>query len=202
MSRNKELNEKIKEVRRETILTAALELFAFKGLAATRISDISSRAGISQGLIYHYYQSKEEIFTALILTAMEKMNEAALILEKLPVSAKDKLIHAVEELLKGFKTHVNTASYYFLITQTILSESFPVEAKEIIRTRTDVKKKVISRILKQGQAEGTVKNHDVQEMTNAFFSSINGLALHKAIYGPDFRFPDKDILLGMFLKEC
>ena len=200
MPRNKEANQKVKDERREQILLAALALFATKGLSATKITDIAQKTGMSQGLIYHYYKSKEEIFTWLIGSAMQKMNEAALNLEKLPVSAKEKIIIAIEGLLKGFEQNADTANYYFLITQTALSDAYPEEAKEIIRTQNDVKYEVITRILKQGQADGTIKNHDANEMATLFFSSINGLALNKAIYGPRFKMPDSNILLSMFLK--
>jgi AcrR family transcriptional regulator len=200
MPRNKEANQKVKDERRDQILSAALRLFATKGLSATKITDIALKSGMSQGLIYHYYKSKEEIFTWLIGSVMAKMNEAALNLETLPVSAKEKIIIVIEGLLKGFNENADTANYYFLITQTALSDAYPEDAKEIIRTQNDVKYGVITRILKQGQMDGTVKDHDANEMATLFFSSINGLALNKAIYGQRFKMPDSNILLSMFLK--
>jgi AcrR family transcriptional regulator len=201
MSRNKELNQIIKDERREQILTAALRLFATKGLAAAKMSDLSKNTGISQGLVYHYYRSKEELFTNLVDTAIEKMNTAAVNLEKLPLSPKEKIILAVESLLKGFNENANTSDYYFLITQTALSDAFPQEAKDIIRAKNRIKYDVMTRIFKQGQEEGTVKNHHASEMATLFFSTMNGLALNKAIYGADFIMPDKNIILSMFLKE-
>jgi AcrR family transcriptional regulator len=201
MSRNKELNQIIKDERREQILAAALKLFATKGLAATRMSDISKSTGISQGLIYHYYRSKEVLFTNLVDTAIEKMNAAAINLESLPLSAKEKIILATDLLLKGFNENASTSDYYFLITQTALSDAFPKEAKDIIRSKNNIKYDVMMRIFKQGQDEGTVENHNVSEMATLFFSAMNGLALNKAIHGEEFRMPDKNIILGMFLKE-
>jgi TetR/AcrR family transcriptional regulator len=201
MSRNKELNQIIKDERREQILTAALKLFATKGLAATRMSDLSESTNISQGLVYHYYRSKEELFTNLLDTAIEKMNTAAINLEILPLPAKDKIILAIDSLLKGFNENANTSYYYFLITQTALSDAFPQEAKDIILSKNNIKYDVMMRIFKQGQDEGTVKNHHVSEMATLFFSTMNGLALNKAIHGAKFKMPDKNIILDMFLKE-
>jgi TetR/AcrR family transcriptional regulator len=201
MSRNKKLNQIIKDERREQILTAALKLFAAKGLASTRMSDLSKNTGISQGLVYHYYRSKEELFTNLVDTAIEKMNTAAVNLEKLPLSAKEKIILAIDSLLKGFNENANTSDYYFLITQTALSDSFPQEAKDIIRSKNNIKYDVMMRIFKQGQNEGTVMNYHVSEMATLFFSTMNGLALNKAIHGGEFHMPDKNIILGMFLNE-
>ena len=201
MPRNKEANEKVRDERRDKILASALSLFATKGLAATKISDIAEKTGMSQGLVYHYYQSKEQIFICLIRQAMERMNEAAQNLEKLPITAREKVVLAVEGLVKGIETNQSTASYYFLITQTALTEAYPEEAKEIIRTQNDVKYEIMVRIFRQGQLDGTVKNFDPQQMATQLFSSINGLALNKAIYGNRFKMPYKQILLGMLLKE-
>jgi AcrR family transcriptional regulator len=201
MSRNKETNQKVKDERCEKILAASLELFAKKGLAATRISDISTKTGMSQGLIYHYYKSKEEVFIWLIRDAIDKMNKAALELERLPLSAKEKIILAIESLLTGLDKKVEAANFYFLITQAALSDSFPDEAKEIILSQNNIKYDVISRILIQGQKEGTIKKYDAKEMSVLFFSTITGLAISKAINGVNTKMPDKRIILNMFLNE-
>jgi len=201
MPRTKEHNQQIKDERREQILAAALQLFATKGFAATKMADISSETGISQGLIYHYFSSKDEVFNVLISSATEKMNEAAINLEQLPFTAKEKIIFAAESLLKGLDGNLNTANYYFLITQTAISDSFPNEARQTILEKNHIKYEVMSRIFKQGQEDGTVKDFDVKEMTTLFFSAINGLALNKAIYRLNFTMPGKTIFLQMFLKE-
>ena len=52
--------------RRREILDAAIRVFAKKGYDRTSISDIASESGISQGLCYRYYSSKEEIYDAAI----------------------------------------------------------------------------------------------------------------------------------------
>jgi AcrR family transcriptional regulator len=201
MSRNKELNQIIKDERREQILTAALKLFASKGLAAARMSELSKSTGISQGLVYHYYRSKEELFTSLISSAIEKMNSAAINLEKLDISSREKIILAVDSLLKGFNENTHTTDYYYLIIQTALSESFPQEARRIISSGNHIKYDVMTRIFKKGQEEGTVKSHPARDMATLFFATINGLALNKAIHGANYLMPDKDIILEMFLTS-
>jgi AcrR family transcriptional regulator len=61
-------NERRKEQRPEEIIEAALEEFAVKGYAAARLDDVASRAGISKGLVYVYFKTKEELFKAVIRT--------------------------------------------------------------------------------------------------------------------------------------
>lgn len=52
--------------RRQEILDGAMKLFSEKGYDRTSISDISKFLGISQGLCYRYFKSKEEIFESAI----------------------------------------------------------------------------------------------------------------------------------------
>jgi AcrR family transcriptional regulator len=46
-------------------------VFARQGLAATKIADIAAAGEISQGLIYRYFTSKEEIYAAVLERAMQ-----------------------------------------------------------------------------------------------------------------------------------
>lgn len=55
-----------RETRRQQILSAATTVFARKGYRHTSVSDIIEAAGIARGTFYLYFQSKEEIFLALI----------------------------------------------------------------------------------------------------------------------------------------
>ena len=53
------------EQRRAELLTAARALFLAKGVAATSLDDITQRAGVSKGLFYLYFASKEDLVLAL-----------------------------------------------------------------------------------------------------------------------------------------
>jgi AcrR family transcriptional regulator len=52
--------------RREDILRASLQLFADKGFHGTSMRDIAREAHITEGLIYHYFASKRDLFRAII----------------------------------------------------------------------------------------------------------------------------------------
>lgn len=55
-----------KEARPSELTAAALSLFVEKGFAATRLDDIAARAGVSKGTVYLYFESKEDLFKAVI----------------------------------------------------------------------------------------------------------------------------------------
>lgn len=71
--RKKEDNEQIREQRKREILDVSLKLFANLGYESTSISRIAKEAGISKGLIYNYFESKEELLKSLVfdLSSME-----------------------------------------------------------------------------------------------------------------------------------
>src|SRR4026208_1969811 len=55
-----------KDARPEEIITAALEVFADRGFAATTLEDVARKAGVTKGTIYLYFENKEALFKALI----------------------------------------------------------------------------------------------------------------------------------------
>jgi AcrR family transcriptional regulator len=64
--RTPEQFEKMRESRRKQIMDAALELFAQEGYANCSIAQLASYAGISKGLMYNYFESKEALLVAII----------------------------------------------------------------------------------------------------------------------------------------
>lgn len=71
--RTKKQYEEIREERRQQIMQAALELFANKGFDATSISMIAKEAGISKGLMYNYFESKENLIAEIMDQIIDQM---------------------------------------------------------------------------------------------------------------------------------
>lgn len=68
--------QRLKDIRPQQLLDAALKLFVEKGFSATRSEEVAHLAGVSKGTLYLYYPSKEELFKAVV-----RQNIAALIIE-------------------------------------------------------------------------------------------------------------------------
>jgi len=65
--------EKIREKRKMEILDTALELFSNEGYYATSISKIAVKAGISKGLLYNYFDSKEDLIKTIIFNGIDNL---------------------------------------------------------------------------------------------------------------------------------
>lgn len=66
------------ESRREALITAALELMAEGGAQAATVRAIAERAGITAGLIRHYFHSKDDLTRAAYAALMDRMAEQSL----------------------------------------------------------------------------------------------------------------------------
>jgi AcrR family transcriptional regulator len=65
-----------KEDRPKEITEAAFQAFAENGYAATRVEEVASRAGVSKGLLYLYFKTKEELFKAVIRSVVIRRVDA------------------------------------------------------------------------------------------------------------------------------
>lgn len=63
--RTDEQNAQIREQRRAELLDAALRVFSDKGFHGANVADVAKAAGVSQGTVYHYFESKEALFLAV-----------------------------------------------------------------------------------------------------------------------------------------
>jgi AcrR family transcriptional regulator len=73
MPRTKEQYEQIRKDRRSQIMDTALEMFAREGYGHVSIAALSQRAGISKGLMYNYFSSKEELLREILNEAIDQI---------------------------------------------------------------------------------------------------------------------------------
>ena len=201
LGRNKELNDLMKDERKAQIFDSALKLFAIKGLAATKISDIAKDANFSQGLIYHYFKSKDDIFVALIKNAFHNLVNACIELDKMEMEPLDKLGFAYSELIKIWMEKESAARNHLLIANATISDSIPIEAKKIIDANYRIPYEILQKIIENGQENGTIIIKDSKELSMMFWATLNGLAIYRSVHGSEFVKPDVEIFLQMFKNK-
>jgi AcrR family transcriptional regulator len=174
--RQEEANQRIKDERREQILKAALQIFARKGLAAARISDIAAAAGLSYGLVYHYFRDKEGLFVELVQRAVGgglQVAQAALEAEGSPLER----LHALcEEMVEGVR---DNPEYPLIVMQAINQELLPEATREPIGRLSEQTYQTVSELIRQCQDAGQVVAGDPRELTELYFAVIQGLALSR-----------------------
>jgi len=109
--------EEIRQKSRENIENIALELFAIKGYHATSISQIAEKAGISKGLLYNYYKSKEHLLNTVIMKIYDEIMQIVQMSENLP--AEKQIEQMIVETIDHLKKNITLWKLYlFLVHQS------------------------------------------------------------------------------------
>lgn len=188
----------MKDQRRERILDAALGVFARRGLEAARVSELAAAAGMSQGLLYRYFPSKEAVFGALVdhaATSGRALVERAI---QRPGTPWDRLEYLATAMLDGVR---DRPEYVALVSQ-VAGPGAPAEARAALAWNGQVTFEHVVRLLAEGQAAGQVAPGNPVELARAYFALIQGLALGQTRdEGSAQPFPRPEIVLRLFKPE-
>ena len=147
-----------KEARPGDIVAAALAVFAEKGFAGARIDEIARRAGVSKGTVYLYFETKDDLFRAVVHDAIipniDEIGATALAAD-LPFP------DVLRTLLPRFAELVTTRPIGAVVKMVVgESRNFPELARvwhdEVIAKGIDL----ISALIRRGQARGEIRPGD------------------------------------------
>jgi AcrR family transcriptional regulator len=120
----------IRKQKTELIMSTALELFAENGYHATSISQIASKAGISKGLTYNYFSSKQELLEALINHGFESIF-SSFDLNKDGVLTDDEFIYFIKHNFQLLRENTQHWKLFFsLMLQPAVAETFTKDYSE------------------------------------------------------------------------
>lgn len=179
-----------KDARPAELLDAALAEFFEKGFESARLEDIATRAGVSKGTIYLYFNSKEDIFQALV-KGIPQPN-----IERLEEVAEDTSVPA-DILLRRFLTLIGSFirdERMRKFPRLLIAEAgrFPhladIYRNEVISRAASV----LSSIIERGVREGLF--HPVQPL-HAAYAAVAPL-LFVAIWQTTFERPTDDAFDG------
>lgn len=146
------LRRRRKEARPGEIAAAALEVFAEKGFAATRLDEIAVRAGVSKGTVYLYFESKEALFKAAVEAAMLPAVEAA---EALAADGGRPAAELLREFVFGWWQMVGSTALGG-VPKLLVAEAgnFPDLARWFHETMVRRAQRAMARIIELGIARG------------------------------------------------
>ncbi|WP_434514866.1 TetR/AcrR family transcriptional regulator [Dechloromonas sp. ARDL1] len=159
-----------KEARPSELLAAALDLFVEKGYAATRLEDVASRAGVSKGTLYLYYENKEALFKAVIQEGI------------IPVIAENEAIAAqhtgssfdlMEKLLANWWVKIGLTAFAG-IPKLMVAEArnFPELGCYYVENVINRGRALVGSALKRGMASGEFREMDVETTIDVVIAPI------------------------------
>lgn len=187
--RSEEQYQDIRDSRKNQILDAALKVFAKRGLTATKITDISSEANLSHGLVHHYFKSKEEIFIEVTRQTIEKSSTAFTKIANLEASPLEIIKIITERNILTTDVEENALRWLFMINLTI-SDVVPPEAK-MLSASSYAPLNIITELIRKGQNLGEIAGGDPERLTVVYWAMIQGLILFR--YNKELNLPMPEI---------
>ena len=117
------------DARREQLVALGIEIFSERPFDEVSIDDIAAAAGISKGLLYHYFPSKRDFYVAVIRSAADEMQ--ALTEPDPALEPRDRLAAALERYLEYVETHAR--GYATVLRAGIGSDPAVAEIVEEVR---------------------------------------------------------------------
>ncbi len=142
-----------KAARPQEIVAAAMDIFAERGYAAARLDDVALRAGVSKGTLYLYFPSKDELFKAVVRTAILPNLERA---ERMVGEGPGPSFALLERLL-GMVAEVVATTRAAIIPKLVIAEAgnFPDLAafyhREVVRRGLGLLAGLLQRGIDQGE---------------------------------------------------
>ncbi len=183
--------EKQKQARRQEIIEKSLDLFITKGYASTKISDIAEAVGMSVGLLFHYFESKEALYETLIDIGLGGP-KAVMDIEF--ESSLDFFAKTAQFILQLPKTHTFSVKMFVFMGQARNNTAVPDSIKEKVDKINNME--LCIPIIEQGQADGTIKKGDPMALSVCFWSAIQGIMETLAL-NPDYPIPEANWLIDI-----
>lgn len=180
MPKTEEQNQQIVDKRKEQILEASLEEFSQKGYSGTKISDIVKRAGISQGLLYHYYKSKDELYLAVIEKAIESSMALSQMVVQYNLSGWNAIVAITEWVIQWLKSGGEGKLRFFFMQQAAILKPMPEGIKEAL-TKSNIMSEVMAKLIKEGQEEGKIVEGDPLQLARTYWSLIQGIIMSHVV---------------------
>jgi AcrR family transcriptional regulator len=171
-----------KETRRVALLDAALDVFFERGFAATRMEDVARRAGLSKGTLYLYFESKEQLFEALIEElATPRLQQ----LESLSTNAAS--LSEALELIAAFAPQMIGSSKMPKLMKILIGEShvFPHIVRRYRTEKIDRVLGSVSSLLDNAAARGEIPPLNAALTARLVVAPIIYSALWEAVFGND-----------------
>lgn len=180
-----------KEKRRQEILNVGLDLFIRKGYAATRTADIATAIGMSEGLLFHYFETKEKLYMELLKLANFGKDNIFSLKDISPITFFE---DTAKIILNYISREPFAAKLFVLMNRAQYDEALSPQIRNSIIRQNDIDYAV--KIIQQGQQDGSIREGNPIALTIAFFMAIQGIAENIA-RNPDMPVPSPEWLVDI-----
>jgi AcrR family transcriptional regulator len=183
--------------RRLAVLKAAGTTFAQHGYKNTPVEEIARNAGVSKGLVFHFFGSKQDLFRSVVEDCLDRWSA----LSEYRAAGAD--AHSLEELRRLF-----LASFEFVEENPVLllisseREGLPDSYRREFSKRNKRWRARIRQTLEQGMARSEIRDVDTQQ-ASVVFHELQSAMLENTMFtgsAPRYDRPKIDLAIDIFLR--
>ena len=174
--RGKKLNEQMRAEAMAKITRAALEVFAEHGYYGTTMEQIMRVSGLSKGLVYHYFSSKEKVFFHLVDSALEISKNTWMDAFDSPGTAWEKIEKLSENIARTAFTDESSLYSLIMIQAVTEGKGIPGLLEHVFENLAYYTE--LHSLIVEAQKSGEAAPGDADVMMFTYISLIQGLALY------------------------
>ena len=153
--------------RRSEILAAAEHEFAAAGYAGGRIERIAAAAGVNKQLLFHYFSSKEGLFSQAVRALLTRLEP--------PVQPAEHSAEEIRSVVAALQAAVSAVpGLLAIIADSAANDDFPKDAADLVRAWRDRQRRRLRSAVEEGQRRGYFRDDIDPE-------SVAGVALSAAL---------------------
>ena len=184
-----------KEARKIQIIQATLDLFVERGYYGTKTSQISKRAGISEGLLFHYFPTKEILLEELVNIGLEGMRMPMQIKAK---NGLDFFYQFTKMLFLQVEKNTFIAKMFVFMGYVAQAEDIPGKLRKLAASVDTIA--FCQNWVEAGQKDGSIRKGDVLALSNMYWCAIHGIMEQYALR-PEIPLPEPVWMVGMLQND-
>lgn len=194
MPRTPQENERIRQLAKEGILKAAMELFITHGYHATSISSIAKHASISKGLLYNYFKGKEELLAAMVDMRIREIAEVMNQAQTMDTPA-EQLKYIIEGAIDNVYENPEVFRFYLHL------QTQPEADQELIKYSRFLVEENARQFEFQCEIFEKLGTIDARKRSLYFSSTLQGIMLMISTYPQEFPIEEiKEQIVGEFCE--
>src|SRR5690606_7755293 len=190
MARKK--NEVRNEHKRQSILLAAIPLFAANGFSQTTMTSVARNAGISHAAVFLHFPSKENLFQTCVLEPAQEADRYYSLVIDGDGSVWEKIVRLVHGQVHSYLEQES----YLQLTQYVMGQSsrFPDLAEHLKQIAVKIVERLMV-LIRKGQADGELLPGNAEAMAWAYLSFLHGIGLFR--FDPASPFAENLVQIGL-----
>lgn len=156
--------EELQPDKRRAILRAAVRVFARKGYEASRVADIAKEAGVAYGLVYHYFEGKEDVLNSIFREHIGILTEVIDTIDRERKTAREKLTAITAFVIDSYRVGAEVVRVLLLevVRSSMLLAAPRVEAVQALFWRLEA-------MIRRHQEDGSLKRDVDPRMASYVF---------------------------------